>query len=131
MDEVDCLERSDHDLKLDDPAVSIPFDHVDTVDDNAVDICLKLQNYIALPNDLTNIFKAVVCENMQRRVEIHLRDRLADLRRMYHRRVENNFVGKQFVETRCITCLDDLVPFFKCVHKITLDSVKFLPGLIR
>jgi hypothetical protein len=43
VDQVDRLERPDHHFELDDPALIVPSDQVDTVDGNAVDLYLKLE----------------------------------------------------------------------------------------
>ena len=42
MDDVDALERANHHLKLDDFAVGVPLDQIDTVDRDPVDLAREL-----------------------------------------------------------------------------------------
>lgn len=80
MNDIDALQWPDHYFELKDLAVRIPFDHVDAIDDDTVDLRFKLEYRIALPDDLANIPETVISKNVQCRGEIHRRDRFSDLR---------------------------------------------------
>jgi hypothetical protein len=66
----------------------VPLDHVDAVDADAVDRDLELQHRIALRLQLAHVAEPLVEEHLERRQEIHRRERLADLRRMRDPRME-------------------------------------------
>jgi len=55
MDQVDGFKRPDQHLEVNDPAFVIPLDHVNTVDNDAVNLDFKLQRRIARTADLPDI----------------------------------------------------------------------------
>src|SRR6185369_3882946 len=82
MDQIDCLEWTDHYFEFNDPALAVPLQHVDTVDADAIDFYLELQHCVGRTGDFSNILKGLVEENVERGGKVLNRDCLPDLRRM-------------------------------------------------
>ena len=55
VNNLDRLPRTEHDLEVDDLALVVPADHVDTVDRNAVDLGHELEDGVALSHDFADV----------------------------------------------------------------------------
>lgn len=95
MDQVDCFERPDQYLELDDLAFLVPSYHVDAVNADAINLDLELQRCVTRPSKFSNVSERFVEEYVECGGEILKRDRFADLRCMDNRRVENDVVGQK------------------------------------
>jgi hypothetical protein len=70
VDEVDGLQRPDHDLEFDNLARVVPLDQVNPVDQHAVDLGLELQHGVGCADDLPHIAKALIEEHLESRAQI-------------------------------------------------------------
>ncbi len=113
MHHVDRLQRSNHDLELDDLSLVVALDHVNAVDVLAPHLGFKLQHRLLARENFFQVNETaallrtvtrgsagrfIAAENRARRAEIKLGDGLALLRGEYHRRIEDHVVGQQLIE---------------------------------
>lgn len=110
VNQVDGLERTDHDLEFDDQSRVVPLDQVDAVDFDGIQLELELEHGVPVALEFTDVPKGVIEKNLERRSEILFRDRLADLRRVDHGRIKGGVVCQQSVEASYITGLRELMP---------------------
>ena len=80
MDQVDCLERPNQYLELDNLAFVVPLDHVDAVNVDAVNLNLKLQHCVPRTSEFSDVLGRLVEEHVEGGGEVLESDRLADLR---------------------------------------------------
>ena len=80
MDQVDCLERPNQYLKLDNLAFVVPLDHVDAVNVDALNLYLKLQHCLPRTSEFPDAPERLVEEHAEGTGEIMESNRLSDLR---------------------------------------------------
>lgn len=66
MNEIDCLERTQHDLELAYAARLISLDEVYSIDKDPVDFSLKLEHRVRGTYDLAHVPKAPIEEDVAR-----------------------------------------------------------------
>ena len=110
MDQVDCLERPDHDLEFDDSSGGIPLNDIDAVDDDAIDLGFKFQHGVGRPVNLAHIAKPRIAQYAQRGSEICGGQCLATLRRVHDGREEHHIVGQKRIEAGRVVRANELVP---------------------
>ena len=110
LNDIDRLERPQHDLELDDPAIRVPLDHVDAVHGDAIDLDRELEHRIVLAHHFANVSKVRIEEDLKRGRQVLLRYLLATLRRVHDRRVEDDIVGEQIFEACGVAMPDEFVP---------------------
>src|SRR3981081_1710720 len=110
MNQIDRLQRTDHDFELDDLAIVVPFDEVDAVYMDTFDFHLELENGIAGSGHFPDISKALVEEDMKGRRQVLRCQLLAVLRRVDDRRVEDRIFGEQLIQARRVPGFDQAMP---------------------
>src|SRR6266536_117473 len=110
MDQVDCLEGAYQHFDLDDLALVVPLEQVDSVDADAVNLDLELQCRVARTSDFPDVSEGFVGEYVERGVEVLQRNRLSCLRSMDYRRVKNDILCEKRSEALRVSRMHNSTP---------------------
>lgn len=130
MDDIYTLQRPDHYLELDDLVFRVPLDHINAVDDDAVDLCLKLEHSVIITGNFTNVSKTVVAKNLHCGGEVFGSDSFAGLGCMNDRRIKNYVIRQQIGKFARVASANDLMPGFESFNRHN-DSLLDRFGLFR
>lgn len=113
MDEIDGLERPQHDLEFDNPALVVSFHDVHAVDQHAINLGFKLQHGIVCADNLAHITECGIEQNHERPGQIGFDQRFSLLRCMHHGRQKDGIVGQQIIKAGCVLRAHELMLCFK------------------
>lgn len=115
VDEIDCFQRPEHDLELDDLARRVPFDQIDSVDEYSIDLGFEFEHGVRRSDDLPDVAKAWIEEHVERCAQVPGRKLSAVLRRVNYRRVEDRIFCEQGIQPGGIVSANKPMPGFKSV----------------